>query len=70
VVKAMSDQLGPSSGEPALSPDKLAAVRFEFDNIRDQLNQIRQAKDGIVCRMKLKVGQTAGPDCFPPLTIR
>jgi hypothetical protein len=38
--------------------------------IRDQLNQIRQAKDGIVCRMKLKVGQTASPDCFPPLTIK
>jgi len=37
---------------------------------RDQLNQIRQAKDGGVCRMTLKVGEAASPDCFPRLTIK
>ena len=37
--------------------------------IQDQLNQIRQAKDGVVCRMMLKVDEPASPDCFPRLRI-
>ena len=38
--------------------------------IRDQLEQIRQAKDGGVSRLKLAVGQSASPECFPLLAIK
>jgi len=38
--------------------------------VRDQLNQIQQAKDGGVCRMTLKVGEAASPACFPGLRIK
>lgn len=37
---------------------------------QDQLNQIRQAREGAVCRMTLRVGRPDTPECFPRLTIR
>jgi hypothetical protein len=38
--------------------------------IRDQLEQIRQTREGAVCSMKLEIGVTANPDCFPLLSVR
>jgi hypothetical protein len=37
--------------------------------IKDQLDQIRQARDGAVCRVLLTVGKAEKPACFPLLEL-
>lgn len=37
--------------------------------IRDQLSQIRQSTDGVVCQLELNVSDTKNPECFPTLTV-
>lgn len=38
--------------------------------IEDQLNQIRQAREGAVCRVGLTLGPPVSPECFPKLKIQ
>lgn len=38
--------------------------------VRDQLEQIRQTKEGEVCNLTIMIGQVAHSDCFPLLAMR
>jgi hypothetical protein len=55
--------------------DEAAGLIYELRHaahiiIRDQLEQIRQTKEGAVCSIKLTLGVTENPDCFPLLAIK
>lgn len=72
-IKPMFEVLDAQLRAKAPTPET-AQLRAALRNaaghiIRDQLNEVQFATDGIVCRMKLKVGETASPDCFPQLAI-
>ena len=37
--------------------------------VKNQLDAIRQARDGYVCKLELNVNETDSPRCFPSLTV-
>ena len=50
--------------------DLQAALRQSANAIiNDQLHQIRQAGDGAVCSLKIHVGESTKPECFPLLSV-
>ena len=52
------------------SDDQKKALRSASRKIvNDQLEAIRQSRDGEVCRMTLKPGETKSAWCFPPLFV-
>jgi hypothetical protein len=58
-------------GRPPGSPDLRKALRNVARDINsDQVNQIRQAHEGCVTRVTLKVSSVVTPDCLPQLRIQ
>ena len=70
MFELLDGQLRTGAATPENTQLRTALRRAARGVIRDQLNQIRQAKDGGVCRMTLKVGEAASPQCFPQLRIK
>lgn len=56
--------------DPELSDKQRKALRKASRTIvKDQLEAIRQSRDGEVCKLKLKTDETDSAWCFPPLVV-